>query len=173
MSNATDIIQPAPQAPVRDLREAIALLKAHEGQFVSTEVEVDPDAELAGVYKKVGAGGTVQRPTRVGPAMLFENVKGYDIPVIVGVLASRKRVALLLGADQEHLGRHMLNAMRHAKEPVIRAEASCQEVVHLASDPDFDIRTLLPAPTNTAEDAGPYFNMPCCAAPIPRRASTT
>ena len=82
---------------------------------MSTGVEVDPHAELAGVYKKVGAGGTVQRPTRVGPAMLFENVKGYDIPVIVGVLASRKRVALLLGADQKHLGRHMLNAMRTPK----------------------------------------------------------
>lgn len=53
----------------------------------------------------------------------------------------------------------MLNTMRHAKEPVIRAEASCQEVMHLASDPDFDVRTLLPAPTNTAEDAGPYFNV--------------
>ena len=71
MSNATDTIQPAPQAPVRDLREAIALLKAHEGQFVSTDVEVDPD----------------------------------DIPVIVGVLASRKRVAVLLGADPE-TGKH-------------------------------------------------------------------
>ena len=53
----------------------------------------------------------------------------------------------------------MLNAMRHAKEPVILDEAPCQDVVHLASDRDFDIRTLLPAPTNTAEDAGPYFNM--------------
>lgn len=33
----------------------------------------------------------------------------------------------------------------------------CQEVVHRADDPDFDLRTLLPAPTNTPIDAGPYF----------------
>ena len=150
---------PAPKAPIRDLREGIELLKQHEGQFVSTAVEVDPKAELAGVYKKVGAGGTVERPTRVGPAMLFENVKGYDIPVIVGVLASRKRVALFLGADERFLGRHMLDAMQHAKDPVLLDDAPCQEQVHLASEPDFDLRTLLPAPTNTPEDAGPYFCM--------------
>ena len=36
-------------------------------------------------------------------------------------------------------------------------KAACQEVVHRAEDPDFDLRTLLPAPTNTPIDAGPYF----------------
>lgn len=149
----------APKAAVKDLREGIELLKKMDGQFVSTSEEVDPKAELAGVYRKVGAGGTVQRPTQVGPAMLFEKVKGYDIPVIVGVLASRKRLAAFMGADEKHLGRHMLNAMHHAKDPVIVASAPCQEQVHLASDPDFDIRKLLPAPTNTPEDAGPYFCM--------------
>ena len=149
----------APRAAVNDLREGIELLKKHEGQFVSTAVEVDPHAELAGVYKKVGAGGTVARPTRVGPAMLFENVKGYDIPVIVGVLASRTRVAMFLDADERHLGKHMLDAMQHAVKPVVVDSAPCQEVVHRADDPDFDLRTLLPAPTNTPEDAGPYFCM--------------
>jgi 4-hydroxy-3-polyprenylbenzoate decarboxylase len=155
----TDTTAAAPQAPVKDLREGIALLKTLPGQFVSTAVEVDPQAELAGVYKKVGAGGTVSRPTRVGPAMLFENVKGYDIPVIVGVLASRQRIAAFLGADEKRLGKHMLGAMQHAKDPVVVDSAACQEVVHRADDPGFDVRTLLPAPTNTAEDAGPYFCM--------------
>ncbi|MFT3863238.1 MAG: UbiD family decarboxylase [Solirubrobacterales bacterium] len=158
MADSTDT-DGAPKAPIRDLREGIELLKENEGQFVATDVEVDPQAELAGVYRKVGAGGTVMRPTQVGPAMMFNKVKGYDIPVIVGVLASRKRIALLMGADEKHLGRHMLDAMEHAKDPVFVDEAPCQEEVHLASDPDFDIRTLLPAPTNTEEDAGPYFCM--------------
>ncbi len=36
---------------------------------------------------------------------------------------------------------------------------SAQEVVHLATDADFDIRNILPAPTNTPEDAGPYITM--------------
>jgi 4-hydroxy-3-polyprenylbenzoate decarboxylase len=143
----------------RDLREAVELLKEHQGQFVSTDVAVDPNAELAGVYKKVGAGGTVARPTQVGPAMLFTDVKGYDMPVIAGVLASRERVALLLGADRRNLGRHMLEAMEHAVDPVVQDTAPCQEVVYRAEDPGFDFRTLIPAPTNTPQDAGPYLTM--------------
>ncbi|OKJ68739.1 hypothetical protein [Streptomyces sp. CB02460] len=53
---------------------------------------VDPYGELAGVYRRVGAGGTVQRPTRVGPAMLFEKVKGYDgARILVGLPAPRPK----------------------------------------------------------------------------------
>jgi 4-hydroxy-3-polyprenylbenzoate decarboxylase len=33
----------------------------------------------------------------------------------------------------------------------------CQEEVYRADEPGFDLRKLLPAPTNTPEDAGPYF----------------
>ena len=47
------------------------------------------------MYKHVGAGTPVPPPTRIGPAMLFENVKGYGMPVVTGVLASRERTALL------------------------------------------------------------------------------
>src|SRR5579885_1527735 len=37
-----------------------------------------------------------------------------------------------------------------------RGDAPCQEVV---IRPPFDLRRLIPAPTNTLLDAGPYFNM--------------
>ena len=60
---------------VIDLRSALELLESIPGQMVHTDVEVDPSAELAGVYRYVGAGGTVARPTKTGPAMTFENVK--------------------------------------------------------------------------------------------------
>ena len=77
---------------VYDLRSALALLESMPGQLVTTDVEVDPMAELAGVYRYVGAGGTVKRPTKVdGPAMLFRNVKGHPgASVAIGVLASRQ-----------------------------------------------------------------------------------
>ncbi len=82
---------------VRDLRSALALLREMDGQLIETHVEVEPKAELAGVYRYVGAGGTVKRPTKEGPAMIFHNVKGHpDAKVVIGVLASRKRVAALL-----------------------------------------------------------------------------
>ena len=60
-----------------DLRTALDALEEIPGQLVSTNVEVDPSAELAGVYRHVGAGGTVARPTKNGPAMIFNNIKGH------------------------------------------------------------------------------------------------
>jgi len=50
--------------------------------------------------------------------------------------------------------------------PVVvdKAKAQCQEVVHLATDEGFDIRKLIPAPTNTPEDAGPYVTLGMCYA---------
>lgn len=43
-------------APVRDLRSALEFLRGMQGQLAETEVEVDPAAELSGVYRYVGAG---------------------------------------------------------------------------------------------------------------------
>lgn len=152
---------------VIDLRSALELLESIPGQMVYTDVEVDPSAELAGVYRYVGAGGTVARPTKTGPAMTFENVKGHPgAKVVIGLLASRKRVGYLLNSKPEKLGFMMRDAVKNAIAPVVvdKAKAQCQEVVHLASDEGFDIRKLIPAPTNTPEDAGPYVTLGMCYA---------
>lgn len=164
---------PNPQkSPVHDLRSALELLKTLPGELVSTDVEVDPIAELSGVYRYVGAGGTCQRPTRKnGPAMLFNKVKGYPgIQVAIGLVGSRKRVGQFLNCAPERLGFLLKDSVQNPIPPVLLGEGQqpqCQEVVHLASDPDFDLRTLLPAPTNTVEDAGPYFTMGLCYASDP------
>lgn len=152
---------------VIDLRSALELLESIPGQMVHTDVEVDPSAELAGVYRYVGAGGTVARPTKTGPAMTFENVKGHPgAKVVIGLLASRKRVGYLLNSKPEKLGFMMRDAVKIAIAPVVvdKAKAQCQEVVHLATDEGFDIRKLIPAPTNTPEDAGPYVTLGMCYA---------
>ena len=152
---------------VIDLRSALELLESIPGQMVHTDVEVDPSAELAGVYRYVGAGGTVARPTKTGPAMTFENVKGHPgAKVVIGLLASRKRVGYLLNSKPEKLGFMMRDAVKNAIAPVVvdKAKAQCQEVVHLATDESFDIRKLIPAPTNTPEDAGPYVTLGMCYA---------
>lgn len=62
---------------VRDLRSALELLRRMPDQLIETDVEVEPKAELAGVYRHIGAGGTCMRPTKEGPAMIFNNVKGH------------------------------------------------------------------------------------------------
>ena len=152
---------------VIDLRSALELLESIPGQMVHTDVGVDPSAELAGVYRYVGAGGTVARPTKTGPAMTFENVKGHPgAKVVIGLLASRKRVGYLLNSKPEKLGFMMRDAVKNAIAPVVvdKAKAQCQEVVHLATDEGFDIRKLIPAPTNTPEDAGPYVTLGMCYA---------
>ena len=144
-------------ADILDLRSALEFLASVPGQLVSTREPVDPVAELAAVYKLVGAGTPVAPPTRVGPAMLFENVKGYGMPVVTGILASRLRTALLMNSSIERLPFDLLDALNHPTAPVPAAgPAPCQEVV---IRPPFDLRTLIPAPTNTRLDAGPYFNM--------------
>lgn len=143
-------------AEIIDLRTALEFLRSVPGQLLETHAEVDPFAELAGVYRLVGAGTPAPPPTRTGPAMLFHNVKGHTIPVLVGALASRRRTALLLGSAVDRLPFDLLEALNHPHAPVRAAEAPCQEVV---VRPPFDLRALIPAPVNTALDAGPYFCM--------------
>ncbi|MCC7174597.1 MAG: UbiD family decarboxylase [Bryobacterales bacterium] len=148
----------AAAASISDLRDALNLLASVPGQLAVTGTPVDPVAELAGVYKLVGAGTPLPPPTRTGPAMLFKNVKGFTMPVVVGVLASRERAALLLGSTARRLPFDLLEALENPVAPVVVGpqQAPCQEVV---VRPPFDLRTLIPAPSNTPADAGPYFNM--------------
>ena len=124
---------------IHDLRSALDFLCEMPGQLLETDTQVDPDAEVSGVYRYVGAGGTVMRPTKEGPAMVFNNVKGFDdAKVCIGMLASRKRVAALLDLDED---------------------IDCREVVYKATDEGFDLRKIVPAPTNTPVDGGPYITM--------------
>lgn len=77
--------------------------------------------------------------------------------------------------DWHNLG-HVLNeAVKTPIQPVTvgKEDAPAQEVVHLATDADFDIRTLLAAPTNTPDDAGPYITMGVVRGSSPDAHSTT
>lgn len=155
---------------VHDLRSAIELLKRIPGQYAETNEPVDPRDELAGVYRYVGSGGTVKRPTKEGPAMMFTSIKGHPgARVVIGISSSRKRVAELLGTTPQQLPFILKDAVHHTIDPVVISGEGvpCREVVHLADDPDFDIRTLMPAPTNTPEDAGPYITLGMCYASDP------
>jgi UbiD family decarboxylase len=152
---------------VTDLRSALELLKTIPGQYAETDVAADPHAEISGIYRYIGAGGTVMRPTKKGPAVCFNNVKGHpDSRVLIGLLASRERVGYLLDEKPERLGFLLNESVKNPIQPLVVSDPApkCREVVHLATDPDFDIRKLLPAPTNTPEDAGPYITMGMCYA---------
>lgn len=148
-----------------DLRSAMEFLSEHPGELVQTDEPVDPSAELAGVYRLLGAGGTVMRPTRLGPAVIFNHIAGHpDARVLIGLFASRQRVATLLGTTKEALGWALVEALKHPVNPLVvgHDQAPCQQVVHRATDPGFDLRSLVPAPTNTPDDAGPYLTLGHC-----------
>lgn len=154
---------------VTDLRSALALLKEKENQLIETDKKVEPWAQLAGIYRHIGAGGTVMRPTKQGPAMLFHNIEGHkDASVLIGLLASRERVGMLLDCPAKDLGKKLWECASSPIEPIVSDEsAPCQEVVHRATDSDFNLYKLIPAPTNTEQDAGPYITMGMCYASHP------
>lgn len=142
---------------VFDLRTALEFLASVPGELVETDAEVDAEAELAAVYRRVGAGVPVMPPAPAGPAMVFRRVKGYDVPVVAGVLGTRRRTALLLGTEPERLAFRLLEALERPVEAQLTTEeAPCEEVVIRAP---LDLRRIVPAPTNTRLDAGPYITM--------------
>ncbi|MFL2100168.1 UbiD family decarboxylase [Desemzia sp. FAM 24101] len=145
-----------------DLRKVLEELKNIDEQYHETDIEIDPEAELSGVYRYIGAGGTVQRPTQEGPTMMFNNIKNFPGKrVTIGIMASRKRVGEIFHHDYKTLGKLLQKSVENPVKPVkiSKEEAPAQEVVHLATDPGFDIRKIIPAPTNTEYDAGPYITM--------------
>ena len=76
--------------PYEDLREFIrALEKAGELKRIS--VEVDPILEISEIADRVSKSG--------GPALLFENVKGSKMPLLINAFGSSRRMELALGVQ--------------------------------------------------------------------------
>ena len=101
--------------------------------------------------------------------MIFNNVKGHpDAKVAIGVLASRKRVGYLLGCQPSQLGFLLKDSVQNPIPPVTipQEKAKCQEVVHLATDPDFDLNRLVRR-DEYAGYAGPYITLGMCYASHP------
>ncbi|RJR19591.1 MAG: phenylphosphate carboxylase subunit beta [Desulfobacteraceae bacterium] len=73
---------------MRDMREFIAKAE-QEGQLKRIKAEVDWNLELSHIAKL--------NEEKSGPALLFENVKGYKTPVITSVCTTTERLALILG----------------------------------------------------------------------------
>ena len=73
--------------PIEDIHELIDVLeKAGELKKISTQV--DSELELAEILRRTMYDE--------GPALLFENVKGYDMSVLGNAFGSMKRLELSL-----------------------------------------------------------------------------
>ena len=147
---------------INDLRSAIEYLKTIPGQYLECNKEADPNCEITSIVHQLSCRGTTIRPTKTGPMIMFNKIKGMPGQrVVLSMFTQRERVAHVLGTDKENLGRFYLDSMERAVDPVEipNEQAKCQEEVYLASDPDFDIRKIVPALYTTPTDAGAYITM--------------
>src|SRR5690606_15398025 len=99
-------------------------------------------------------GLTRQAADADGPALLFENVKESEFPVLSNLYGSKRRIALALGVPEEELFRYYLEHEEDYIEPRIVDEGPCQEIV-LTGD-EVDLRKL-PILLHYEKDCGPYI----------------
>lgn len=99
-------------------------------------------------------------------AAFFPNPKGHSVPVVSGFMSRRAWIAEAMGVPESQLLARFREA---AAQPlrcqlVPRAEAPCQQVLHQGRDP----RDLLPIPTHSEHDNGPYITAGLVIARNPR-----
>ena len=121
-------------------------LKAVEewGEVLHIRREVSPRFELSAICKKMEAD----------KAVFFEKVKGYSIPVVVGLDNNRSRIARVLGTDDFGLTPRYLEAIRNPLPPAVVQDGPVQEVKITRN---IDLQEYLPVITHYEKDGGPYI----------------
>ncbi|MEC9481827.1 MAG: UbiD family decarboxylase domain-containing protein, partial [Halomonas sp.] len=92
----------------RDLRDFIAALE-EQGELHRVTAEVDPYLEITEICDRTLRAG--------GPALLFENVKGHDMPVLGNLFGTPRRVALGMGQESVEALREVGELLAFLKEP--------------------------------------------------------
>ena len=93
---------------LKDLREFIQTLE-QMGELKRIQTEVDPYLEMTEICDR-----TLRQE---GPALLFENPKGYSTPVLANLFGTPKRVALAMGQEDVHALRDVGKLLAFLKEP--------------------------------------------------------
>jgi len=156
----------------KDLRDFIKQLEK-QGELKRITVEVDPYLEMTEICDRTLKQG--------GPALLFENPKGANIPVLANLFGTPRRVAMGMGADSVTELRGIGELLAYLKEPEppkgmkdawekfpvfkqvlnmapkIISSPPCQELVREGDEidlGDYPIQTCWP------EDAAPLITWP-------------
>ena len=128
-----------------DLQSCVEFMQRHN-HLIRVKSEVDPDLELAGIARKFEGG----------KAVLFENVKGRDYPVLVGLYWNRDFLAKFFQTTSARLPFALADDIRawrrNPVEPIIVKQGPANEVIE--KDPDLSI---LPIPRHAEGDGGPYL----------------
>ncbi len=153
----------------KDLRDFIQQLEKL-GELKRITTAVDPRLEMTEIC---------DRTLRMhGPALLFENPKGHDIPVLGNLFGTPRRVALGMGEDSVEALREVGKLLAYLKEPdppkglkdawdklpvlkqvmnmnpKVVSRAPCQEIIIEADDVDLG---KIPVQTCWPEDAAPLI----------------
>lgn len=91
-----------------DLRDFISQLEL-QGELKRIQVEVDPYLEITEICDR-----TLKAE---GPALLFENVKGFDVPVLANLFGTARRVAMGMGEENVEALREIGKLLAFLKEP--------------------------------------------------------
>lgn len=156
----------------KDLRDFIDQLEA-QGELKRIQAPIDPHLEMTEICDRVLRQG--------GPAILFENPKGYDMPVLANLFGTPKRVAMGMGENNVEALREVGKLLAFLKEPdppkglkdaweklpifkqvlsmapKVLKQASVQAVVLEGDDVDLD---KIPIQTCWPGDAGPLVTWP-------------
>ncbi len=125
----------------KSMREYIDFLEK-EGELLRIRGEVDPIVEMSAIGKKLDGG----------PALLFENIKGYpDARTHYGTIEDRK-LAKAMGIDFEQIKFKCLDAIKNQVPPKMVKEAPCQEVVITKN---IDVPAVLPLIQQSAIEPTP------------------
>ncbi|MCO4756669.1 MAG: 4-hydroxy-3-polyprenylbenzoate decarboxylase [Oceanospirillaceae bacterium] len=156
----------------KDLRDFIQMLEAR-GELKRIKQEIDPNLEMTEIADRTLRAG--------GPALLFENPKGYDYPVLANLFGTPERVAMGMGEETVHALRGVGEVLAQLKEPEppkgmkdaweklpvfkqvlnmgpkVVKKAPCQ--THVVEGDDVDLNKL-PIQTCWPGDAGPLVTWP-------------
>ena len=155
----------------RDLRAFVDHIE-QMGQLRRIGVEVDPHLEITEIADRVMKAD--------GPALLFENVKGSDVPLAINLLGTKQRMAWALGVDdwselETRIERLLDLAMSPPPASIWGKLQTLGELLRVGrigprtvrGGPVQDIVETdapsldgLPIPTCWPEDGGPYITMP-------------
>lgn len=133
--------------PFNDLREFLQFLEEH-GELLKTKKPVDVKFEISSYIRKTSD----QR----GPALFFENVKNFDMPVVGGIFATRERAFLALETSSQDYVHKFQNALDHLLAPKLVSNAPCKDVIYTGNDVDL---TRLPIPIFSEKDPAPFITL--------------
>jgi 4-hydroxy-3-polyprenylbenzoate decarboxylase len=149
------------------LQDFISDLEA-KGELKRVIVPVDPELEITEIYDRV--------VKKNGPALLFENVKGSNYPLLINAFGSYRRMSMALGVEElDDVGRRIqklieipgdmgiLGKMKQVPRllelsncfPRRVTHAPCQEVV----EEEIDLESL-PVLKCWPGDGGRFFTLP-------------